>query len=87
MMNPAELVNYKLPHPSQKIVPVYDGDVIDLGERELLAIALPVDYSIVPKLIEGALQVERGEVVPTEVDRFGKTVHVYDIGVASFLCD
>ena len=38
---PAELVNYKLPHPSQKIVPVYDGDVIDLGERELLAIALP----------------------------------------------
>ncbi len=152
MMNPAELVNYKLPHPSQKIVPVYDGDVIDLGKRELLAIALPghtpgstalldinsgmlfsgdpiqdghifmfgemrdlsayihslrrldkykddikgiyanhgtlpVDYSIVPKLIEGALQVERGEIVPVEVDRFGKTVHVYDIGVASFLCD
>ena len=38
-------------------------------------------------LIEGALQVERGEIVPTEVDRFGKTVNVYDVGVASFLCD
>ena len=48
---------------------------------------LPVDYSIVPKLIEGALQVERGEIVPVEVDRFGKTVHSYDIGVALFLCD
>ncbi|SES41441.1 hypothetical protein SAMN04487884_14419 [Butyrivibrio fibrisolvens] len=48
---------------------------------------LPVDYSIVPKLIEGALQVERGEIVPVEVDRFGKTVHVYDVGVASVLCD
>ena len=27
------------------------------------------------------------KIVPTEVDRFGKTVHVYDVGVASFLCD
>ena len=152
MMNLSELVNYRLPHPSQKIVPVYDGDVIDLGERELVAIALPghtpgstalldknsgmlfsgdpiqdghifmfgemrdlsayihslrrldqykdeikgiyanhgtlpVDYSIVPKLIEGALKVERGEIVPSEVDRFGQTVHVYDVGVASFLCN
>ena len=48
---------------------------------------LPVDYSIVPKLIEGALKVERGEIVPSEVDRFGQTVHVYDVGVASFLCN
>ena len=27
-MNPAELVNYRIPHTSQKIVPVYDGDIL-----------------------------------------------------------
>lgn len=41
MMNPAEFVNYPKPHPSQKMIPVYDGDIIDLGERPLKAIALP----------------------------------------------
>ena len=41
MMNPAELVNYRRPHTSQEIVPVYDGDIIDPGERPLKAIALP----------------------------------------------
>lgn len=41
MMNPAELVNYRKPHSSQKIIPVYDGDIIDIGERPLKAIALP----------------------------------------------
>ncbi len=151
MMNLSELVNYKLPHPSQKIVPVYDGDIIDLGGRELLAIALPghtpgstalldknsgmlfsgdpiqdghifmfgemrdlsayihslrrlekykdeikgiyanhgtlpVDYSMVDKLIDGALRIERGEITPTEADMFGQTVSVYDVGVAKILC-
>ena len=143
MMNLSELVNYRLPHPSQKIIPVYDGDVIDLGGRELLAIALPghtpgstalldknsgmlfsgdpiqdghifmfgdihslrrlakykdqikgiyanhgtlpVDYSIVDKLIEGALRIERGEITPTEAERFGQTIYVYDVGVATIL--
>ena len=41
LMNPAELINYSKPYSSQSILPVYDGDIIDLGERELLAIALP----------------------------------------------
>jgi len=41
MMNPAEFVNYGFSHPSQKMVPVFDGDVIDLGNRQLKAIALP----------------------------------------------
>lgn len=41
MMNPAEFVNYEPEHPSQKIVAVYDGDIIDLGNRPLKAIALP----------------------------------------------
>lgn len=41
MMNPAEFVNYRKPHPSQKMIPIYDGDLIDLGGRELRAIALP----------------------------------------------
>ena len=40
-MNPAELINYSKPYSSKSILPVYDGDIIDLGERELLAIALP----------------------------------------------
>lgn len=60
MMNLSELVNYKLPHPSQRIV---------------------------PRLIEGALKVEKGEITPTEADMFGQTMHVYDVGVASFLCE
>ena len=152
MMNPAELVNYKLPHPSQKIIPIYDGDTIELGNRSLVAIALPghtpgstalldknsgmlfsgdpiqdgrifmfgemrdlsayihslrrlekykdeikgiyanhgtlpVDFSIVGKLIEGALKVERGDITPTESELFGHTVHVYDVGVATLLCN
>ena len=41
MMNPAELVNYRKPHSSQTIIPVYDGDIIDVGDRPLKAIALP----------------------------------------------
>lgn len=41
MMAPAELVNYRMPHTSQTIFPVYDGDIIDLGGRRLKAIALP----------------------------------------------
>ncbi|MBR1383036.1 MAG: MBL fold metallo-hydrolase [Ruminococcus sp.] len=41
MINPAELVNYRRPHTSQNIVPVYDGDIIDIGSRPLRAIALP----------------------------------------------
>ncbi|ETP71801.1 Zn-dependent hydrolase, glyoxylase [Lachnospiraceae bacterium JC7] len=152
MMNLSELVNYKLPHPSQKIIPVYDGDIIDLGRRELLAIALPghtpgstalldkksgmlfsgdpiqdgrifmfgemrdlsayihslrrlekykneikgiyanhgtipLDFSIVDKLIDGALRIERGEITPTEAELFGKTIYVYDVGVAKILGD
>ena len=41
MMNPAEFVNYKTEHPSQKMEAVFDGDIIDLGNRKLKAIALP----------------------------------------------
>lgn len=41
MMNPAEFVNYKADHPSQKMEAVYDGDIIDPGNRPLKAIALP----------------------------------------------
>lgn len=41
MMNPAEFVNYEPEHPSQKMVAVYDGDIIDLGNRPLKAIVLP----------------------------------------------
>ena len=42
MLNPAELVNYASPRPSQEILPVFDGDILDLGERPLRAIDLPV---------------------------------------------
>ncbi|MBQ5311535.1 MAG: MBL fold metallo-hydrolase [Oscillospiraceae bacterium] len=41
MMNPAEFVNYKKPHPSQRMIPIYDGDILDPGGRPLRAIALP----------------------------------------------
>lgn len=152
MMNLSELVNYRLPHPSQRIIPVYDGDTIDIGGRELLAIALPghtpgstglldkssgmffcgdsiqdgrifmfgpmrdlsayihslrrldrykddikeiysnhgtipLDYTIVPKLIDGAISIERGELTHKEAELFGQKIRVYDIGAASFLCD
>ena len=150
MMNPAELVNYRTPHTSQKIVPVYDGDIIDLGGRTLKAIALPghtpgstalldaesgmlfsgdpvqdghifmfgamrdlsayilslkrllsfkdsikeiypchgtcpVSPDIIDKLIDGAERVERGEVTPNTVEKFGQTIKVYDIGAAVLL--
>ena len=152
MMNLSELVNYNIPHPSQKIVPVYDGDIIDIGGRKLLAITLPghtpgstglldkdsgmffcgdsiqdgrifmfgamrdlsayihslrrldrykdeikeiysnhgsipLDYSIVDKLIDGALRIERGELEPKEAEIFGQKVHVYDVDAAFFICD
>ncbi len=41
MMNPAEFVNYTPKHQSQKMIAVYDKDVIDLGNRPLKAVALP----------------------------------------------
>jgi len=41
MMNPAEFVNFGPEHPSYKMVPVFDGDIIDIGNRPLKAIALP----------------------------------------------
>lgn len=41
LMNPAEFVNYASSHPSRKMVPVFDGDILDLGQRPLKAIALP----------------------------------------------
>lgn len=152
MMNPAELVNYKKPHTSQTVAPVCDGDIIDLGERPLKAIALPghtpgstalldlnsgmlfsgdpiqdgrifmfgamrnlpayilglkrltgfteeikrvypshgtcpVYTSIIPKLIDGAQRVERGEIKPEPIDMFGGKVAAYDIGCAVLLCD
>ena len=40
-MNPAETVNFRRPLTSDRLVPVFDGDVIDLGGRTLRAIALP----------------------------------------------
>lgn len=40
MMNPEELVNYPA-HTDKTIVPVRDGDIIDLGGRQLKAITLP----------------------------------------------
>lgn len=151
MMSPAELPNYHT-QTTQKITPVQDGDIIDLGGRRLKAIALPghtpgsaalldldsgmlfsgdpiqdgnifmfgpmrdlpayilslkkltqsgedikavypshgtcpVDMSIVPKLIEGAEKVARGELTPRPVEMFGQTVGAYDIGVATLLCD
>ena len=41
MMNPAELVNYHSEYSSKNIIPIFDGDIIDLGGRQLKAIALP----------------------------------------------
>lgn len=40
-VSPMELVHPKAPHDSRMVRPVWDGDIIDLGGRELEAIALP----------------------------------------------
>lgn len=40
-VSPMELVHSHAPHESQRVHPVWDGDIIDLGGRELEAIALP----------------------------------------------
>ncbi len=45
----------------------------------------PLDFSIVDKLIEGAMRVEAGEITPTEAELFGQKIAVYDIGVAKIL--
>ena len=152
MMNPAELVNYPKPHTSQNILPVYDGDIIDIGNRPLKAIALPghtpgstalldinsgmlfsgdpvqdgkifmfgplrdlsayilslkrlltfsdeitviypchgncpVGKEIIPKLIDGAECIERGEAASKPVEFFGNKAAAYDIGTAVLLCD
>lgn len=41
LVSPMELVHPHAPHESQRVRPVWDGDVIDLGGRELEAIAMP----------------------------------------------
>ncbi|MBR3668281.1 MAG: MBL fold metallo-hydrolase [Ruminococcus sp.] len=152
MINPAELVNYHSAHSSQTIVPVYDGDVIDIGSRPLKAITLPghtpgstalldlnsgmlfsgdpvqngrifmfgtmrdlpayilslkrleklsdsitaiypchgtcpVGREIIPKLITGAEQIERGEISGEHIEMFGGKVIAYDVGAAVLLCD
>lgn len=48
---------------------------------------IPLDYTIVPKLIDGAISIERGELTHKEAELIGQKIHVYDIGAASFLCD
>ncbi|MBR5337214.1 MAG: MBL fold metallo-hydrolase [Lachnospiraceae bacterium] len=45
----------------------------------------PLDFSIVNKLIEGAIRVEAGSITPTEAELFGQKIQVYDIGVAKIL--
>lgn len=41
MVSPMELVHPEAPHDSRVVVPIWDGDVIDLGGREVEVIALP----------------------------------------------
>jgi glyoxylase-like metal-dependent hydrolase (beta-lactamase superfamily II) len=41
LVSPSELVHACAPHDSRRVVPVWDGDILDLGNRELEAIALP----------------------------------------------
>lgn len=41
LVSPMELVHPEAPHDSRKVAPVWDGDVIELGDREVEAIALP----------------------------------------------
>ena len=48
---------------------------------------VPVDFSIVDKLIDGALGIEHGEITPTKAELFGKTIYVYDVGAAKILGD
>lgn len=152
MMNPAELVNYRKLHSSQTIIPVYDSDIIDIGDRPLKAITLPghtpgstalldtksgmlfsgdpiqdgqifmfgpmrkisayilslkrllkfkdeikeiypchgtcpIDMSVVPKLIDGAEKIEKGEISSEPFEMFGQKVNKYDVDTAVFLCD
>ena len=47
----------------------------------------PVSKDIIPKLIDGAERVERGEVTPEPCEMFGHKVAAYDIGAAVLLCD
>lgn len=62
------------------------------SEDEITAIypshgTCPVDTSLIPKLIDGAERIERGELKSEAVEMFGNKVSAYDIGCAVLLCD
>jgi glyoxylase-like metal-dependent hydrolase (beta-lactamase superfamily II) len=40
-LSPCELVHPHAPHDSRRVRPLWDGEVVDLGDRELEVIALP----------------------------------------------
>ena len=152
-MNPAECVNfYGKQKRNGEILPVWDGDVIDLGGRPLRVIALPghtpgsialldeanrrlfsgdpvqdgrifmfgecremhayirslrrlegltglfdeiypshgscpVSPALIPRLITAAEEILAGRAKGTQENIFGQSITVYDVGVATFLCD
>lgn len=153
-MHPAEAFLYhKMHHGTGKIIPVYEGDVLELGERKLEVLhvpghtpgsvtlldplnriliggdpiqedgdifmfgmhrdmesyvlglkhlwerseefdsiypshaKLPVAKDVIPKLIDGAEKILRGELAGEPKEFHGKTILSYDIGVDRLLCD
>lgn len=151
-MSPAEEANYRAHGGQGKLIPVCEGDVIDLGGRELRVIDLPghtpgsialLDEStrvlvsgdsvqngdifmfgelrnidryieslrhlavydglydeiygmhgsfpvypdLIPKLLEGALQIREGKATGSSVEVFGRKVCLYKFDYAGFLCD
>lgn len=152
-MNPAECVNfYGKQKRNGEILPVWDGDVIDLGNRPLRVIALPghtpgsiavldeknhrlfsgdpvqdgrifmfgecremhaylhslrrlegmtgrfdeiypshgscpVSPALIPQLITAAEEILAGKAEGSPENVFGQPITVYDMGVATFLCD
>lgn len=151
-MSPAELVNLKMPHTPDQVIPVFDGDIIDLGGRELEVVGIPghtpgsigilddaagllfsgdpiqdgeiymfgpmrdmcgyvlslemldpvledvtaiypshgscpVSCDLVPQLAQAARQIMAGELPFRREERHGHKIRVYDVGVATFLCD
>ena len=47
---------------------------------------LPVSPACIRKLHDGALQILNHEIPGTQTEFYGRTITVYDLGFAGFLC-
>ena len=78
-LHPAEEANYRRGGGTGTILPVREGDALDLGGREL--------PELTGKLRDGAERILAGEVVGRLAAFHGQKITAYDLGFATIQCD